>query len=169
MTTSKSLTAAIAAAALVGVIGLAYAQTSTDSSTPQAQEANRAAALGANAQTNIGKTQDTSTVATPDATAGTGPGMAPSAMPATTPTTTPTAMPAAMPATAPAMTPAVTPITTPNAAPMGSDTRSVSPNSSVSSPNQGVGGTVSNGMNGANTNGDPSANMTERAARTDRN
>lgn len=133
MTTSKSLTAAIAAAAMVGVIGLAYAQTSTDSTTPQAQEPNRTAAMGTNSETNIGKTRDNSQGTTPSTT--------PSTLPSTTPSTTP----------------------------MGSDTSTMSPNSTVTSPNTGASSTMSNGMNGTNANADPSANMTERAARTDRN
>ena len=61
MTTSKSLIAAIAAAATVGVIGLAYAQTGTTNSAQPGQDANRAAAMGTNSDTNLGKTPATPT------------------------------------------------------------------------------------------------------------
>lgn len=75
MTVSTSLTAAVAAASLVGVIGLAYAQSAPEGSTQQIQEQNRAAAIGANSNTNIGQMPATN----------------PATMPATMPGTTPMA------------------------------------------------------------------------------
>ena len=68
MTTSKTLTAAVAAAAMVGVIGLAYAQTSSDGPGQSTQDPNRAAAMGTNSDTNLGKTPATTTGTMPATT-----------------------------------------------------------------------------------------------------
>lgn len=106
MTISTSLTAAIAAASLVGVIGLAYAQSSTDGSTPQAQQPNRAAAMGATSDTNIGQAPATNT--------GSMPATMPTANPATMPAANPAANSGAMPSTMPAANSATMPANTPS-------------------------------------------------------
>lgn len=123
MTTSKTLTATIAAAAMVGVIGLAYAQTSNDGTVQpgQVQDANRAAAMGTNSDTNLGRTPSTNT----------------RGMPANTP--------------------------------MGSDSSTVSPGTTMANPSTDTNANRNSRMGSTNANGDLNTTMDERAARTDRN